>query len=72
MTQGGIEASLLKELEQRGANASCKTAFVLAMLPVLFAEGHRTLIFSQSVVMLNILQVRSLHRPLHELHKQMG
>ncbi|MEW5317269.1 MAG: hypothetical protein WDW38_008580 [Sanguina aurantia] len=56
MSQGGIEASLMKELEQRGADASCKTAFVLAMLPVLFAEGHRTLIFSQSVVMLNILQ----------------
>ncbi|MEW5301956.1 MAG: hypothetical protein WDW36_004779 [Sanguina aurantia] len=56
MSQGGIEASLLQELEHRGADASCKTAFVLAMLPVLFAEGHRTLIFSQSVVMLNILQ----------------
>ncbi len=37
-----------RQLKQRGAEASCKTAFVLRLLPRLVAEGHRTLIFSQS------------------------
>ena len=39
-----------------GAEASCKTVFVLALLDNLVAEGHRTLVFSQSRVMLDILQ----------------
>ena len=39
-----------------GAEASCKTTFVLALLENLVAGGHRTLVFSQSRVMLDILQ----------------
>lgn len=49
----------MQELDERGADASCKTAFVLALLRCLSAEGHRTLVFSQSKVMLNILEVRT-------------
>lgn len=50
---------LLQQLpQQRAAEVSCKSAFVLALLERLTAEGHRTLIFSQSKVMLNILEVR--------------
>lgn len=54
----GIEGPLLAELQQRGADASCKTLFTLQLLDQLVAEGHRTLIFSQSRVMLDILQAR--------------
>ena len=39
-----------------GVDTSCKTAFVMTLLPELVAKGHRTLIFSQSRVMLDILQ----------------
>jgi len=42
--------------------ASCKSVFVLQLLLELAAKGHRTLVFSQSRVMLDILQVgRSDH-----------
>ncbi|GLC44458.1 hypothetical protein PLESTM_001599400 [Pleodorina starrii] len=51
-----MDSQLHRELEQRGAEASCKTAFVLKLLERLHAEDHRTLIFSQSKVMLNILE----------------
>lgn len=34
-----------------GFAASCKTVFVMALLKNLVAEGHRTLVFSQSRVM---------------------
>jgi len=51
----GIEGTLLEELTQRGADASCKTLFVMALLEELQAGGHRTLVFSQSRVMLDIL-----------------
>ena len=44
------------------AEASCKTAFVLSLLAELIASGHRTLIFSQSRVMLNILQAAIAQR----------
>ena len=44
------------------AEASCKTAFVLSLLAELIAEGHRTLIFSQSRVMLDILQAAIAQR----------
>jgi hypothetical protein len=40
-----------------GADASCKTAFVIALLDELVTKGHRVLVFSQSRVMLDILQV---------------
>lgn len=46
-------------LERKAAEASCKTIFVLALLRELAATGHRTLVFSQSRVMLDILQVGS-------------
>ncbi len=39
-----------------GVDTSCKTAFVMSLLAELVAKGHRTLIFSQSRVMLDILQ----------------
>ena len=47
----------LQEIERKGADASCKSLFVLALLDQLAANGHRTLIFSQSRVMLDILEV---------------
>jgi SNF2 family DNA or RNA helicase len=53
-----LDKELARELEQRGAETSCKTAFVLKLLERLHSEGHRTLIFSQSKVMLSILEVR--------------
>jgi SNF2 family DNA or RNA helicase len=52
-----IEEQLLADLAQRGAHASCKTNFVMALLEKLGASGHRTLVFSQSRVMLDILEV---------------
>ena len=50
----------LQEIERKGADASCKSLFVLALLDQLAANGHRTLIFSQSRVMLDILEVRGV------------
>jgi hypothetical protein len=52
-----IEEQLMADLQQRGASASCKTQFVMALLVELVAGGHRTLVFSQSRVMLDILEV---------------
>ncbi|GLI69029.1 hypothetical protein VaNZ11_013570 [Volvox africanus] len=52
----GLYTELARQLEQRGAEASCKTVFILSLLERLHALGHRTLIFSQSKVMLNILE----------------
>ena len=57
VSSASLHAELARELEQRGAEASCKSAFVLALLGRLAAAGHRTLIFSQSKVMLSILEV---------------
>ncbi|KAL4427704.1 hypothetical protein ABPG75_001793 [Micractinium tetrahymenae] len=51
-----LEAKLLDEVHTTGFAASCKTVFVMALLKNLVEEGHRTLIFSQSRVMLNILE----------------
>lgn len=39
-----------------GLQASCKTVFVLDLLKILIPAGHRTLIFSQSRKMLDILE----------------
>lgn len=36
--------------------ASCKTSFIVALLAELMQGGHRTLVFSQSRVMLDIIQ----------------
>lgn len=38
-----------------GAAASCKTQFIRRLLARLVAEGHRTLLFSQSRVMLDVI-----------------
>ncbi|KAK9816584.1 hypothetical protein WJX72_002280 [[Myrmecia] bisecta] len=51
-----VEEKLLSELTKKGADASCKTSFVMGLLAELVAGGHRTLVFSQSRVMLDILQ----------------
>ncbi len=53
-----IEYQLMADLDQKGAEASCKTVFVCALLDELVAKGHRVLVFSQSRVMLDITQVR--------------
>ncbi|KAI3429485.1 hypothetical protein D9Q98_005576 [Chlorella vulgaris] len=55
-TSADIEQRLLEEVHTTGFAASCKTVFVMALLKNLVAEGHRTLVFSQSRVMLNILE----------------
>ena len=38
-----------------GTAASCKTQFIRQLLAHLVAEGHRTLLFSQSRVMLDVI-----------------
>jgi SNF2 family DNA or RNA helicase len=54
----GLERQLLADVGARGTESSCKSLFVAALLDELVAAGHRTLVFSQSRVMLDILQVR--------------
>jgi SNF2 family DNA or RNA helicase len=51
------QKQLLAEMESKAADASCKSHFVLSLLDDLAAKGHRTLVFSQSRIMLDILQV---------------
>lgn len=41
---------------QPGAEASCKTLFVMALLRELVANRHRVLLFSQSRLMLDLLE----------------
>lgn len=55
---GDVRTQLATEVQTKAASASCKTVFVLALLSELASKGHRTLVFSQSRVMLDILQVR--------------
>ena len=52
----GVNDRLLEDLHTTGFEASCKTVFVLSLLRSLVAAGHRTLVFSQSRVMINILE----------------
>lgn len=52
-----LEHKLLSDVGARGTESSCKSLFVAALLDELVAKGHRTLVFSQSRVMLDILQV---------------
>jgi hypothetical protein len=52
-----LQRALLGEVVCKEAGASCKSNFVLRLLDSLAAAGHRTLVFSQSRVMLDILQV---------------
>jgi SNF2 family DNA or RNA helicase len=48
---------VLQEIEASSKlQASCKTVFVLSLLRKLVTDGHRTLVFSQSRVMLDILE----------------
>lgn len=47
----------LSSTSSNNLQASCKTAFVLDLLKILIPAGHRTLIFSQSCKMLDILEV---------------
>jgi len=51
-----IQALLLEAVQKRGAESSCKTQFAVSLIRQLTEEGHRTLVFSQSRIMLNILQ----------------
>lgn len=53
-----LEQKLLSDVAARGTESSCKSLFVAALLDELVAAGHRTLVFSQSRVMLDVLQVR--------------
>jgi SNF2 family DNA or RNA helicase len=55
----GLEDRLLDGISTKGPEASCKALFVADLLKALVAAGHRTLVFSQSRVMLDILQVSS-------------
>ena len=52
----GVDGEALAGLHTAGFEASCKTVFVMGLLRDLVAGGHRTLVFSQSRVMLDILQ----------------
>jgi SNF2 family DNA or RNA helicase len=53
-----VQARLLADVAgARGTEASCKSLFVAGLLDELVGGGHRTLVFSQSRVMLDILQV---------------
>lgn len=50
-SNAGPAPALLPRHAPTGFEASCKTVFVMSLLHNLVAEGHRTLIFSQSRVM---------------------
>ncbi|CAM6093032.1 unnamed protein product [Calypogeia fissa] len=50
------------DYENNGGAASCKIVFLLILLEKLLEEGHRTLIFSQTRKMLNIIQGELEHR----------
>jgi SNF2 family DNA or RNA helicase len=56
----GLEDRLLDGIKTKGPEASCKALFVADLLKGLVAGGHRTLVFSQSRVMLDILQVNAV------------
>lgn len=48
--------SVLEDMHASSFEASCKSTFVMNLLRRLVAQNHRTLIFSQSKVMLDILE----------------
>jgi len=51
------KSDVLQEISKSSQlHASCKTIFVLNLVKKLVADGHRTLVFSQSRVMLDILE----------------
>ena len=51
-----ISTSIFQKLHSPELDASCKTTFVLTLLDTLVKEGHKTLVFSQSKKMLDILE----------------
>eukprot|EP00208_Stichococcus_sp_RCC1054_P008990 CAMPEP_0206151388 /NCGR_PEP_ID=MMETSP1473-20131121/38795_1 /ASSEMBLY_ACC=CAM_ASM_001109 /TAXON_ID=1461547 /ORGANISM="Stichococcus sp, Strain RCC1054" /LENGTH=1241 /DNA_ID=CAMNT_0053548933 /DNA_START=394 /DNA_END=4120 /DNA_ORIENTATION=+ len=51
-----VDQQLLMSVHDQGLDQSCKTRFIMALLDDLVEQGHRTLVFSQSRVMLDILQ----------------
>ncbi|KAF6255378.1 P-loop containing nucleoside triphosphate hydrolase protein [Scenedesmus sp. NREL 46B-D3] len=58
----GLQDRLLDGIRTKGPEASCKALFVADLLRGLVAGGHRTLVFSQSRVMLDILQAAVVAR----------
>ncbi|WIA32835.1 hypothetical protein OEZ86_006013 [Tetradesmus obliquus] len=58
----GLQDRLLEGIRTKGPEASCKALFVADLLKGLVAGGHRTLVFSQSRVMLDILQAAVVAR----------
>ncbi|CAG9465715.1 unnamed protein product [Pedinophyceae sp. YPF-701] len=54
--RGSLDDAIVDALRETGADASCKTAFVVSLCEELVARGHRTLVFSQSRKMLDILE----------------
>jgi len=63
-TSGGVEALLSRELSSQGVGASPKTTFCLDLIRELSGQGHRTLVFSQSKVMLDIVQAALSAEPI--------
>jgi len=49
-------SQLFKQVHEAGIGGSCKTTFTLSLLRDLISTNHKVLIFSQSRVMLDILQ----------------
>ncbi|KAG1675299.1 hypothetical protein FOA52_015973 [Chlamydomonas sp. UWO 241] len=70
----GFEGTLVEEIERNGLAASCKSAFIVALLAQLQETGHCTLVFSQSRVMLDIIEagVRAMGMPLCRIDGTMG
>ncbi|KAK9821770.1 hypothetical protein WJX81_007078 [Elliptochloris bilobata] len=52
---GNVQELIHALVQQKGAAASCKTHFIQRLLARLVAEGHRTLLFSQSRIMLDVI-----------------
>lgn len=53
--QPWMESNMNVHVGAPGAAASCKTQFIRRLLARLVGEGHRTLLFSQSRVMLDVI-----------------
>eukprot|EP00850_Spirogloea_muscicola_P010963 SM000066S20438 [mRNA] locus=s66:340459:346376:+ [translate_table: standard] len=50
--------------EKRSFSQSCKTVFLFSLLERLIGEGHRTLVFSQTRTLLNIIQAELQSRAI--------
>ena len=62
LARGGGAAPLAPGSSPQEVSASCKSAFCIALLQRLRAGGHRTLVFSQSLVMLDVLEAAARSR----------